>query len=92
MGGKTVKMMRHDFADKTAGHVNCSVDNGGCDHNCTDLKGGGYLCSCKPGFQISSNKKTCEGMCIGLQTELAGSRLVRGWWLQVEIRHHINIK
>ena len=32
-------------------------------HNCTDLRGGGYVCHCNDGFAISDiDKKSCKGM------------------------------
>ncbi|GAB1600507.1 low-density lipoprotein receptor-related protein 2-like [Argonauta hians] len=46
--------------NKRVGAVNCSVNDGGCAHNCTDLKGGGMLCSCQSGFEIrDDNKREC---------------------------------
>ncbi|XP_036361355.1 low-density lipoprotein receptor-related protein 8-like [Octopus sinensis] len=45
---------------KNAGAVNCSIDNGGCPHNCTDLEGGGMICSCRSGFKMKDGKtKEC---------------------------------
>ncbi len=37
------------------------LQNGGCDHNCTDIKdGGGYLCRCPPFFRVDpENPKRC---------------------------------
>uniref|UniRef100_A0A8D1CWI3 Low-density lipoprotein receptor-related protein 2 n=1 Tax=Sus scrofa TaxID=9823 RepID=A0A8D1CWI3_PIG len=32
-----------------------------CEHNCTQLIGGGFICSCRPGFKASSlNRNSCE--------------------------------
>lgn len=46
---------------KSSGTVNCSVSNGGCAHNCTDLKQGGFYCSCRKGYNMSAtNRKECE--------------------------------
>ena len=36
----------------------CAIDNGGCDHNCTNVAGS-YNCSCNPGFQLQADGKTC---------------------------------
>uniref|UniRef100_A0A8C5B335 Low-density lipoprotein receptor-related protein 2 n=1 Tax=Gadus morhua TaxID=8049 RepID=A0A8C5B335_GADMO len=37
----------------------CSEDL--CEHNCTDVTGGGFLCSCRPGYQSSpSDRNTCQ--------------------------------
>ncbi|XP_052825867.1 low-density lipoprotein receptor-related protein 8, partial [Octopus bimaculoides] len=48
------------FFVKSAGAVNCSIDNGGCPHNCTDLEGGGMICSCRSGFKMKDEKtKEC---------------------------------
>ncbi|XP_076440226.1 low-density lipoprotein receptor-related protein 2-like [Babylonia areolata] len=45
-------------SDTTA---SCSKNNGGCEHNCTDLPQGGFYCSCHSGFRVSANdSKTCE--------------------------------
>ena len=38
----------------------CATNNGGCDHNCTDLIPG-YLCSCDPGFLLDSDGHSCNG-------------------------------
>lgn len=53
-----------DFADKGSQMVrNCSVSNGGCEQNCTNLPNGGYYCYCRTGFKVSTqDRKTCDGM------------------------------
>ena len=52
----------HIVLDKASG-ASCTRDNGGCEHNCTDLRGGGYVCHCNDGFAISDiDKKSCKGM------------------------------
>ena len=49
------------FAVKQEGQVNCTENNGGCEQQCTDVKGGFY-CSCNTGFKIKENeKKSCDG-------------------------------
>ncbi|CAJ1073065.1 vitamin K-dependent protein C [Xyrichtys novacula] len=41
--------------------TNCSVDNGGCDHDCTESEDGkSRSCSCVDGYKLLSNSKTCE--------------------------------
>ncbi len=39
----------------------CSANNGGCSHNCTDTQGS-FQCSCRVGYQLTSDTKTCIGM------------------------------
>ena len=36
----------------------CAIDNGGCDHTCTNVAGS-YSCSCNPGYQLQADGKTC---------------------------------
>jgi len=41
----------------------CSLNNGGCEQNCTDLEDGGHLCHCDPGYIVNQEDKTsCNGM------------------------------
>ncbi len=38
----------------------CGANNGGCEHNCQNLPGGGYICSCRTGFRPDlRNKRKC---------------------------------
>lgn len=39
----------------------CLTDNGGCNHNCENTLGS-YTCSCKDGYELSTNLHTCIGM------------------------------
>ena len=39
----------------------CDVNNGGCDHYCTETLES-YTCSCYPGYTLESNGHTCTGM------------------------------
>ncbi|KAJ8319796.1 hypothetical protein KUTeg_001383 [Tegillarca granosa] len=59
---KPLPCLRDEYrCNKIVGSVNCSIANGGCEQNCTDLKDGGYYCSCKEGYTISAhNRKTCD--------------------------------
>ena len=38
----------------------CAVKNGGCDHKCTN-EAGSFNCSCKHGYLLSADGKTCKG-------------------------------
>ena len=42
----------------------CDSDKkGGCQHNCTSLTGGGYICTCPPGYRVNhDDPKQCIGM------------------------------
>ena len=46
----------------------CEVNNGGCDHNCTNLNlaDGGYVCSCEMGFSLGLDQHSCiyAGRCV----------------------------
>ena len=48
----------------------CSIDNGGCDHNC-DNTIGSYECSCNNGYELASDGKKCQGMKAIKYVELA---------------------
>lgn len=36
----------------------CAIDNGGCDHKCTNY-GGYFECSCQDGYNLHEDGKTC---------------------------------
>lgn len=38
----------------------CEINNGGCEHTCTNQPGS-FTCHCPTGLQLSSNGKTCVG-------------------------------
>ena len=39
----------------------CVISNGGCDHNCTNLIGS-HECSCREGYELGNDTRSCEGM------------------------------
>lgn len=38
----------------------CSLNNGGCSHNCTVAPGEGIVCSCPLGMETGPDNKTCQ--------------------------------
>ena len=38
-----------------------------CDHSCTNVDGS-FICSCDPGYQLQSDRRTCEGFIVLLVT------------------------
>lgn len=44
----------------------CQASNGGCDHFCKNTVGS-FDCSCKKGFKLLTDEKSCQGMCMGRQ-------------------------
>jgi len=45
-------------------NISCKHNNGGCEHNCTEVQDGLY-CSCYPGFQANKQDlTTCEGVLV----------------------------
>ena len=40
----------------------CNINNGGCDHVCTNTPGS-FQCSCRDGYRLASNGQTCTGRC-----------------------------
>jgi len=49
----------------------CAKDNGGCSHQCVNLKGG-MKCGCPDGYLLSEDdSKTCEDVDECLDTEVA---------------------
>ncbi len=38
----------------------CSVNNGGCDGQCTNTQGS-YTCSCGSGYELGANGQSCDG-------------------------------
>ena len=41
----------------------CTISNGGCEHQCTNLIGS-YECSCIEGFVLKSDGRNCSGMSV----------------------------
>ena len=39
----------------------CRVNNGRCHHNCFNTIGS-YYCTCKTGYKLLSDKRSCRGM------------------------------
>ena len=39
----------------------CWDDKGGCEHTCTNLQNRQYTCSCRLGYRLKGDQKTCEG-------------------------------
>ncbi|XP_042200474.1 bone morphogenetic protein 1-like isoform X2 [Callorhinchus milii] len=57
----------------------CSrADNGGCEQRCVNTLGS-YTCACDPGFELASDKRSCEAACGGFLTKLNGSLTSPGW-------------
>lgn len=55
--------------------LNCSVNNGGCDHKCTELFVGdrkNIQCSCKRGYTLQADAKSCIGEEILIVTFTQG--------------------
>uniref|UniRef100_A0A8C3UGF2 EGF-like domain-containing protein n=1 Tax=Catharus ustulatus TaxID=91951 RepID=A0A8C3UGF2_CATUS len=42
------------------GEHQCSLNNGGCSHNCTVAPGEGIVCSCPLGMELGADNKTCQ--------------------------------
>ena len=38
----------------------CKDENGGCEHTCVNTNGS-YECTCKDGYQLTKDKKKCQG-------------------------------
>ena len=56
---KTLMQLRYSLNPFT--DVNeCLVNNGDCDHSCTNLVPG-HQCSCRQGYMLDSDNRTCNG-------------------------------
>ncbi|CAH2305432.1 low-density lipo receptor-related 1B [Pelobates cultripes] len=49
-----------DGSDEGAICDECSLNNGGCSHQCTIAPGRGIVCSCPQGMHLSIDNKTCD--------------------------------
>ncbi|KAJ7987175.1 hypothetical protein DPEC_G00336020 [Dallia pectoralis] len=57
----------------------CSnLDNGRCEQHCVNTLGS-YRCACDPGFELASDRRSCEAACGGFITNLNGSFTTPGW-------------
>ena len=52
----------------------CDVDNGGCDHYCTETIDN-YTCSCYPGYTLQLDGHTCTGKMVGICTMHTGNHM-----------------
>lgn len=43
----------------------CAINNGGCAHSCRHEEGGA-VCSCRKGYILQIDKKSCLGRSVGL--------------------------
>lgn len=50
----------------------CELQDHGCEHECINTLGG-YQCSCFIGYELHSDKKTCENACGGVIDTLNGT-------------------
>ena len=41
----------------------CGTNNGGCAHNCANNQGS-FTCSCRNGFQLASDGRSCNGKAL----------------------------
>uniref|UniRef100_A0A8C5GVT5 Metalloendopeptidase n=1 Tax=Gouania willdenowi TaxID=441366 RepID=A0A8C5GVT5_GOUWI len=53
-------------------------DNGGCEQKCVNTLGS-FKCACDPGYELSTDKKSCEAACGGLLSKLNGTISTPGW-------------
>ncbi|XP_048419728.1 tolloid-like protein 2 isoform X2 [Stegostoma tigrinum] len=53
-------------------------DRGGCQQRCLNTLGS-YHCACEPGFELTSDQRTCEAACGGFLTKLNGTVTSPGW-------------
>ncbi|KAJ6633667.1 Dorsal-ventral patterning protein tolloid, partial [Pseudolycoriella hygida] len=50
----------------------CEMQDHGCEHECVNTLGG-YQCNCFIGYELHSDKKTCENACGGIIEALNGT-------------------
>ena len=57
----TLKMdFKLTFFRSTSDRDECAVENGGCQHTCTDSEGS-FACSCNSGFELGADGRSCLG-------------------------------
>ena len=47
----------------------CSLNTNGCAHSCSNTVGS-YTCSCRMGYRLTSNGRSCEGIIIIIHSPL----------------------
>ena len=47
----------------------CAVENGGCEQGCANTQGS-FTCSCKKGYLINADAKSCKGKQASLRNYL----------------------
>ncbi|XP_038049226.1 prolow-density lipoprotein receptor-related protein 1-like [Patiria miniata] len=82
---------------------NCSVGIHGCEHHCNDRQGTSYYCSCRDGYQLQDNGRSCldineceeVGVCSQICENLQGSFICSCQANYIEERrngHHVTCK
>lgn len=56
------------WEDKCIDINECLIFNGGCAQTCNNTDGG-YTCSCRAGFKLNADGKTCSGVCFTLHLD-----------------------
>lgn len=56
----------------------CLTENGGCQHICTDTPSS-FNCSCRPGYSLNDDGRTCRIDCGGELSETSGSFQTPDW-------------
>ncbi|XP_076875977.1 bone morphogenetic protein 1b isoform X2 [Brachyhypopomus gauderio] len=62
-------------------------DKGRCGQRCVNTLGS-YRCVCEPGYELASDRRTCEAACGGFITKLNGSFSSPGWPLEYPPNRH----